>query len=114
MIKRVDKIFVYVADVERAKKFYEDVLGLKKAKAFEGDIAYQVANAQILLIPDRERGCPRAGCDACLWTDDMEADYTRLVIAGVHFFKPPTKERWGGWLAGLHDSEGNRIFLIQY
>ncbi|RKZ30144.1 hypothetical protein DRQ36_06470 [bacterium] len=114
MIKRLDKVFIYVGDIARAKRFYGEVLGLPRANAPEGDIAFDIDGIQIILVPDRERGCPRTGADICLWTPDIEATYGKLVVDGVNFFKPPTRESWGGWFAGLFDSEGNRIYLIQY
>lgn len=114
MIQRANRIFIHVADIDRAGKFYGEILGLKAADAFDGDTAFDAGPVQILLIPDRERGCPKTGADICFWSNDINGDYGRLVVSGVKFFKPPSKERWGGWLAGFFDSDGNRIYLIQY
>ncbi len=111
---RIDKIFVHVADIERAKNFYGDILGLPRGKAFEGDIAFDLDGADLILVPDRERGTPRTGADICLWADDIDKLYGQLVLKGVKFFKPPAREKWGGKLAGCYDSEGNRVFIIQY
>jgi len=113
-IKRLDKIFIYVGDIRRALNFYGDKLGLPKIEEHAGDVAFKLGDTQILLIPDRERGCPKTGADICLWTDDIKATYGKLVVQGVKFFKPPSREPWGGWIAGFYDSEGNRLYLIQY
>ncbi len=110
---RLNAVFLHVKDIERAKTFYGEILGLPCGKVFEGDVAFDLGNSHLLLVPDRERGCPRTGADICLWTSDIKSAYGGLVIKGVKFFKPPAKESWGGWLAGLYDSEGNRIYLIQ-
>lgn len=114
MIKKIDRIIVYVSDIDRAKRFYGGTLGLKETTAFESDIVFETENIPIMLVPARERGTPRTGGDLCFWTDDINGDYGRMVVSGVNFFKPPSKERWGGWFAGFFDSEGNRIYLIQY
>ena len=114
MISRLDRIFVYVSDLKRAERFYGEILGLPGGESFEGDVSFSLGDTELLLVPGRDRGDPRIGADICLWTDDIKSDYGKLVMKGVKFFKPPSRENWGGWLAGMHDSEGNRIFLIQY
>jgi len=111
---RIDKIFVHVADVTRSALFYGDILGLKRKEIFEGDTAFDLDGADLILVPDRERGTPRIGADICLWTDDLDKLYGQLIMKGVKFFKPPAREKWGGKLAACYDSEGNRLFLIQY
>lgn len=111
---RIDKIFLHVGDLDRAKKFYGEILGLSRTDVFEGDIAFDLNGAELILVPDRERGSPRTGADICLWADDIDRLYGQLILKGVKFFKPPAREKWGGKLAGCYDSEGNRIFIIQY
>ncbi|MCK5832206.1 VOC family protein [bacterium] len=114
MITRTDRIFIYVSDIDRAIRFYGVTLGLKRISGFEGDILFDTGNVPLMLVPGRGRGGTYTGADVCLWTDDINGDYGRLVVSGVNFFKPPSREKWGGWLTGLYDSEGNRIYLIQY
>ena len=114
MIMRMDRVFIYVGDMERAERFYGEVLGLKHLEGFEGDVMFDSGNVPIMLVPARERGCAKTGADICLWTNDINGDYGRLLVSGVKFFKPPARESWGGWIAGLFDSEGNRVYLIQY
>jgi len=111
---RIDKIFLHVANIDRATQFYSDTIKLPKIDALDGDVAFDLNGAQLILIPDRERGTARVGADICLWVDDLDRKYGELVLAGVNFFKPPARESWGGKLAGFYDSEGNRIYLIQY
>ena len=114
MIMRLDRIFVYVSDLGRAELFYSEILCLKHTEGFEGDVMFDAGNIPIMLVPMRDRGCDKTGADICLWTNDINGEYGRLVVAGVKFFKPPAREPWGGWIAGLYDSEGNRVYLIQY
>ncbi len=114
MIKKIDRVFVFVTDAERAVRFYSEVIGLARVEGFEGDIVFDAGGIRIMLVPGRERGSSMTGADICLWSDDIRGDYGKMVVAGVRFFKPPSRENWGGWLAGFYDSEGNRIYMIQY
>lgn len=47
-----------------------------------------------------------------LRTTDLQADYERLVAAGVDFEGTPTDQPWGTETA-LHDPDGNGIVLQQ-
>lgn len=49
-LNRVLETALYVDDLERARRFYEDVLGLKAAFADQRLCAFEVASASVLLL----------------------------------------------------------------
>lgn len=48
-----------------------------------------------------------------LQTDDFWRDYNRMVVAGIHFVRPPSEEPYGT-VAVFEDLYGNRWDLLQY
>ncbi len=45
--------------------------------------------------------------------EDIEAEYARLVEAGVAFSRAPGREPWGGLVATFADPDGNTLQLLQ-
>ena len=119
---------VYVADQEKALRFYTDVLGfVKKADFSQGPFRWlTVASAEDpdgtelqLALNDKpaakayqqamfQQGQPAA----MFFTDDVQADYERMKARGAEFTMPPT-DVTGSRIAMLNDSCGNLIQITQ-
>ena len=119
---------VYVADQEKALRFYTDVLGfVKKADFSQGSYRWlTVASPEEpdgtelqLALNDNpaakayqqaifEQGQPAA----MFFTDDMQADYERMKERGAEFTKPPT-DVTASKIAMLNDTCGNLIQVTQ-
>jgi len=108
-----------VADVARARAFYEGVLGLvpspsRPAMSFDG-VWYDVGGAQIHLIcqpnPDPVTGRPEHGGrdrHTALGVKDWEAQRERLDAAGLAY----TLSKSGRRALFVRDPDGNALELV--
>ena len=119
---------VYVADQERALRFYTDVLGfVKKADFSQGGFRWlTVASAEEpdgteLQLALNDNAAAKAYQQtmfqqsqpaAMFYTDDVQADYERVKARGAEFTMPPT-DVTGSKIAMLNDTCGNLIQLVQ-
>jgi predicted enzyme related to lactoylglutathione lyase len=126
---RIKLTSIYVDDQDRAREFYEDVLGMQvKVDAAYGSGTRWLTMVSpddpdgpelLLEIPDEAASAYRqavrdAGKPAtALVTEDCQADYERLMASGVAFTTPPTKLPYGGTDAVFDDTCGNLICLHQ-
>jgi predicted enzyme related to lactoylglutathione lyase len=103
-----------VDDFEGAKKFYGEVLGLKKT--FEAQEWAEFAGAQgeqSIGIAANPRAGKEPGATVVLDVNDIERERKRLESAGVKF-EGKTEEIPGiVRLATFRDSHGNRLQLAQ-
>ena len=119
---------VYVADQEKALRFYTEVLGfVKKADFSQGSYRWlTVASAEDsdgtelqLAINDNpaakayqqsifQQGQPAA----MFYSDDVQADYERMQARGAEFTMPP-KDVTASKIAMLNDTCGNLIQVTQ-
>jgi len=110
MALRFDCVFYYVSDLERAVAFYEDVLGLK---LHSKDVVarFYLDGVLVELVPtnhgDKYGGTGNARL--CLRVDNMNAERNDLMRLGVVSSEPI--DEGPGWLASIHDLDGNEICL---
>ncbi|MDH3307623.1 MAG: VOC family protein [Acidimicrobiia bacterium] len=111
------------ADIERAKAFYLDKLGLKPVEGeYDGGARFEVGGSWFLLYPSAFAGTNQA--TAAAWeVEDLEGTVTQLKSRGVQFqefemydikmensiLSDPDGRR-AAWMV---DSEGNIIGLTQ-
>lgn len=124
MITHVGTVSLFVADQERAKKFYTEILGFelrKDAPLYPGatarwiDVAPKGAQTGIILyLPDENWTHYQqvvGKSQALTFTvTDLAATHAELVAKGVTFVQEPAIEPWGSY-AILQDSEGNMLIL---
>ena len=119
---------IYVADQEKALRFYTEVLGfVKKADFSQGSYRWlTVASAEDsdgtelqLAINDNpaakayqqsifQQGQPAA----MFYSDDVQTDYERMQARGAEFTMPP-KDVTASKIAMLNDTCGNLIQVAQ-
>lgn len=119
---------VHVDDQDKALRFYTEVLGfVKKADVTQGPYRWlTVASSddpdgtQLQLALNNnpaakayqqalfEQGQPAA----MFFTDDLQAEYERLVAAGAEFSMPPT-DVTGAKIAQVKDGVGNILQVAQ-
>ena len=110
-------------DLERARRFYEDKVGLKPQQEIAGGIVYAFANgteAFLYLTPNA--GTSQAS-QAFWQVDDVDAEIAELKSRGVVFETyddmPGERSPGGAIIAGgakaawFKDSEGNILAIIQ-
>jgi catechol 2,3-dioxygenase-like lactoylglutathione lyase family enzyme len=110
------------ADLQRAKKFYAEKLGLSPATESEGGIFYEIAGGtRFILYPTSDP--TRAGhTQIGFATNDIESEVEELRSRGVMFEEydsPGLKTKNGiaqtgeARAAWFKDSEGNMIGIVQ-
>ena len=132
MITGVGLVCVWVLDMDEARSFYADTLGLDVAMDMEQDgIRWLIVSAPaqpevpIMLvnpasvpmdseIADQIRSLVATGFlgPGSLATDDCRATYAELKARGVEFTEEP-EERFYGIDAGFRDPFGNQWRLTQ-
>ena len=104
---------VLVQDMDRAVRFYRDILGL--AVEFEQeDWAVLAHNIGLMLSPEPlpEDALRMNAVMLTLTVDDAHAAYHELIERGVPFIVGPT-DVGGAIVASFLDPDGNAIQLIQ-
>ena len=112
----IAQIAITVGEVERAKLFYRDILGLTHLfDAPPGLCFFQCGETRLML--SRPEG-PEATANSILYyaVHDAEAAYHKLSAEGVQFEEEPKRIATVGgkdiWLGIARDSEDNLIGLM--
>jgi glyoxylase I family protein len=113
-LERVDYIRVPVTDIEKAKHFYGDVLGLEQNPNSPGDdwIEYEAGNVTLAVMTPHTHDYPFAPLPPgtlAFRVPDVAVAKAKLEAAGVE-----VNEMWDSGVchgAGFSDSDGNRILL---
>ena len=114
--------YIPVKDVGRARKFYEQKVGLKAKQELNGGVVYEFgAKTACFLYPTPNAGTSRAS-QAFWQVNDLEREMEDLRARGIEFLEYDTadmKTRNGVFTGGgakaawFKDSEGNIMALIQ-
>ena len=124
MIKDIDHLSVVTTDLERARKFYVDLLGFHETMRLEtthsGTIIFvALKGTQLELFGGGEPKAAEAGSrqvgytHIALLVEDIDAVYERLAAAGVEFSMKPTTVDSGLRIAFFPDPDGNSLELMQ-
>jgi catechol 2,3-dioxygenase-like lactoylglutathione lyase family enzyme len=110
---------LFVADLGRARDFYEKVMGLELGYADDTSAAFNLdpdtllllnhAGADNLLSPGDVDHSAGRGARSVLASrvEDVDAAYEELRSKGVEFIRPPENRSWGLRCAHFKDPEGN-------
>ena len=114
--------YIPAGDVARARRFYEDKVGLRPAEEVAGGVVYRFAGGTAcFLYPTPNAGTSKAS-QAFWQVADIEREVAELKARGVVFENydlPGEKsasgvlEAGGARAAWFKDSEGNIMALIQ-
>jgi predicted enzyme related to lactoylglutathione lyase len=97
----------FVADMNRAVKFYRDVLGLPLKFQSPGWSEFSTGETSLGLHPASEKN-PAGSIELGFGVANLEKFHSEMSAKGVRFSMPPTKQDFGGTLAQFVDSEGRR------
>lgn len=109
-IQRVKVIALAVTSLERANRFYEDMLGL--APAFEGmeQVGWQLGGIILMLKPDWATPTAAPNPRITLATEDAMATQEALRARGI--VVADEVQAYGDFLVGSFlDSEGNKLWF---
>ena len=115
-------VIIYHEDMQAARQFYEDVLGLEiREVTYDWFIGYWVSDKREMTLcisssPD-ERGMWGAGGKGVVIdfvVHDVDETYRLLRERGVEFLEPPTDKSWGLRTASLLDPAGYTLTITSY
>jgi len=105
MAPKLNYVVEFVADMDRAVRFYRDVVGLPLKFQSPGWSEFATGETTLGLHPASEKN-PAGKIDLGFTAPDLQKFYEELRAKGVQFLMPPTKQDFGGMLAQFVDSEG--------
>ena len=113
--------YLPVSNVARARKFYEETLGLKPKRDYAGGVIYECGGAEVFMYPTSNAGTSKAS-QAYWQVDDVEAEVAELKARGVRFeeydlpgvpMKNSIATGGGAKTAWFKDTEGNILAVSQ-
>jgi len=115
MIKTVWCVTLYVSDLKRAAKFYEETLGLEKKYEFSSYVGFECGGVEIGLIPKPKDAhiVSAASPSVEFLVDNVDKARSELERKGVKFVKELHDETWGGRQATFTDPDGNILEVAQ-
>jgi predicted enzyme related to lactoylglutathione lyase len=114
-------VYLPATDVARARKFYEEVIGLTPKQDYAGGVIYQCGGAEAFLYPTPNAGTSKAS-QAYWQVADVEAEVADLKARGVTFeeYDMPGMPMinsivtaGGAKTAWFKDTEGNILAVSQ-
>jgi predicted enzyme related to lactoylglutathione lyase len=115
------RAYIPASDVARARRFYEDKVGLTPKEEYAGGVIYECGGTDVFMYPTRNAGTSKAS-QAFWQVDDVEAEVADLKARGVVFEEydmPGVEMRnsiatgGGARTAWFKDSEGNILAISQ-
>ena len=115
------RAYIPVSSVPRARKFYEDIVGLKPREEYAGGVIYECGGSEVFMYPTPNAGTSQAS-QAYWQVDDVEAEVADLKAQGVKFeeydmpgiaMKNSIATGGGAKTAWFKDTEGNILAVSQ-
>ena len=142
MIRGIHHTAISTGDMQRALRFYKDLLGFEEVFAFDWEAGNAVVDnitdlhdsaAQVVMLragnacielfqyaaPSPKLGDPqRPVCDhgithVCLEVSDIDEEYERLTAAGMRFHCPPQNAGKGLRATYGRDPDGNVVEILE-
>ena len=116
-ITRLWLTMIRVSDMDRALRFYNEILGLPTkldARKFSHvEVGPDEPLAKIGMHATGKKSKRKRRTGIVFDTDDIYALYERLRRRGVKFTLKPTKMPWGGIVADFLDPDNNELEVVQ-
>jgi predicted enzyme related to lactoylglutathione lyase len=115
------RAYIPASNVGRARKFYEELVGLKPREVYAGGVIYECGGTEVFLYPTVNAGTSKAS-QAFWQVDDVEAEVAQLKGRGVVFEEydmPGVTMRnsiavgGGAKTSWFKDTEGNILAISQ-
>lgn len=111
MEKKISVVLIGVKDMDRAVKFYRDVLGLPLK--FQTDEYTEFATHGAVLALEKRKEVVVTGPAFTFPTTDIRSDRDALEKCEMRFWKELHEAPYG-WVMMPQDSEGNIFEIVQY
>ena len=113
--------YIPASNISRARKFYEEKVGLKPKEEYAGGVIYECGGAEVFMYPTHNAGTSKAS--QAFWrVNDVEAEVSELKARGVKFeeydmpgitMKNSIATGGGAKAAWFQDTEGNIMAVVQ-
>lgn len=113
--------YIPASNILRARKFYEEVIGLQPKTEYAGGVVYECGGVRVFMYPTPNAGTSKAS-QAFWQVKDVEAEVAELKSRGVQFeeYDLPTGKMknsimtaGGAKTAWFKDTEGNILAISQ-
>jgi predicted enzyme related to lactoylglutathione lyase len=108
MSAKLQYVIEFVADMDRAVKFYRDTVGLAPAFQSPGWSEFATGETKLALHPASGKN-PAGKIEIGFNVPDLARFYDEMRASGVKFTMPTKKQDFGGTLAQFEDSEGDYV-----
>jgi len=108
MDAKLTYVIEFVADMDRAVKFYRDAIGLSLKFQSPGWSEFSTGETTLALHPASEKN-PPGKVELGFGVPNLQQFHDELSRKGVAFSMPPKKQDFGGMLAQFVDSEGAHV-----
>jgi predicted enzyme related to lactoylglutathione lyase len=102
---KLSYVIKFVADMNRAVEYYRDVLGLQLKFESPEWSEFATGETSLALHPASAKN-PAGAVELGFTVPDIQKFHQDMLVRGVQFTMPPTKQDFGGLLAQFVDSEG--------
>jgi lactoylglutathione lyase len=102
---KLNFVIKFVDDMDRAVRFYRDVLGLPLKFQSPGWSEFVTGETALGLHPPSQKNSA-GSVELGFNVTNLERFHQEMSAKGVQFTMPPTKQDFGGVLAQFVDSEG--------
>jgi predicted enzyme related to lactoylglutathione lyase len=115
------RAYIPASNIARARKFYEEIVGLQPKEEYAGGVIYECGGASVFMYPTPNGGTSKAS-QAFWQVNDVESEVAELKARGVKFeeYDMPglTMENnivtaGGAKTAWFKDTEGNILAVSQ-
>ena len=113
MTIQLTHIIEFVADMDRAVRFYRDTVGLPLKFQSPGWSEFATGETTLALHPASEAK-PAGKLELGFNVPSLQQFHAELTGKGVQFPIAPTKQDYGGMLAQFSDSEGAHISVSDF
>jgi catechol 2,3-dioxygenase len=115
IVDRLDHVYYWVADMDRAVAFYRDLLGLDLIRRDEDNWAVFDSGGRMFALHGAVEGRPPApgGATAVFAVADLDRTRSLLVERGVEFGHEGDVTGYARF-ASFKDPDGNTVQIIEY
>ena len=115
------RAYLPASNINRARKFYEELIGLEPKAEYAGGVVYECGGAEVFMYPTPNAGTSRAS-QAFWQVPDVEAEVSELKARGVQFeeydfpgmtMKNSIVTAGGAKTAWFKDTEGNILAIAE-
>ncbi len=112
----IDHVYYWTSDMDRAVKFYEDVLGLRLVRRDGANWAMFETGSVRLALHGAIEGRPvePGGATAVFRVEDLDGARAALEARGVEFEEHVGEVEGYARFASLRDPDGNVVQIIEY